>query len=136
MAGRAIGNVIFSFIVAVVFAWLFGTIVARQGIKRAGGWPIFVIFFLAVLLASWAASLWLSPLGPRMWGVYWVPILCVGLITAFLMAAMTRRHRPSTPSETAMKEQKTTDTAVTISFLFWLALILLGILIVGGYMRV
>jgi hypothetical protein len=47
-----------------------------------------VLFFLIIFFASWSSQLWISPFGPDLWGVSWVPMLITALIAAILSIAI------------------------------------------------
>lgn len=68
--------------IAVVIAVIFIVF-----LKKAGPWGSFWTFFIILFLGVLAASVWVRPVGPDLWGFYWVPGLLTGLIIAFLLAA-------------------------------------------------
>jgi len=71
-------------LLTVIIAALFGT---------TGPWPYAWLAFLLILLVAWAAGTWARPVGPPLWGVYWMPFLVFGLIVALVIAAATPPDR-------------------------------------------
>jgi hypothetical protein len=74
------------FILALLIAVLltFG-IVAITGMRRP--WTGLLPLMLIILLASWAGGIWITPFGPLLWGITWLPFLLSGLIVALIVAA-------------------------------------------------
>ncbi len=75
-------DVLFAFLVAVFLSAIFAL-----GVRRQGPWTDFVAFFTIVFLAAWAGSVWVTPVGRSLWGVYWLPFPFVGFVIALLLAA-------------------------------------------------
>ncbi|OQW32305.1 MAG: hypothetical protein A4E19_19965 [Nitrospira sp. SG-bin1] len=87
-----------------------------------GAWPVFFLFFFAIL----AGGLWLTPVGPPLVGVYWVPFLFVAIFIALFWAAASpmpkrKRRRSPPPSEPRMEDDQPV-APVGLSILFWLLL--------------
>jgi hypothetical protein len=125
-------ELLFAFIIALFLTVIFA------GFRRSGPWASLFIFFLLVFLASWAGGLWMAPVGPRLWGAYWVPFLLVGLIFALLLAAMPPdRHSESSVElvepKKAKKEQERLTTALGV--FFWVLVIVLILAILARYLR-
>lgn len=70
-----------AFFVALFITGLFLLVFHRQ--RRC---PVF-IFFLIVFLGTWVGGVWMVPIGPTIWNVYWMPFFFAGLIFALLLAA-------------------------------------------------
>jgi hypothetical protein len=116
-----------AFFITAVFALVF---------KNRGPWGTFWIFFVIIFLSSWAARLWIAPLGPIIMGVAWIPILVVGLIFAFILAAAITP--PKNPRKEIIDRQvgSTTDedkSAVAFGAFFWLLITLLTVSVIIGY---
>jgi hypothetical protein len=63
------------------------TAVAVGLFGRSGPWASIPVFFALIFLAAWAGGVWIAPMGPVLFGVYWVPFVVFGLIFALLLAA-------------------------------------------------
>ena len=116
---------------------------------RCGPWPGVLWLFVMLFLVTWALGIWIRPIGPPLWGAYWVPYLLVALFLAVLLAATApARPRPPvqppgatplpgsrTPAE--VNEQAAEEAAVvtTLNVFFWLVLLLAVIAIVVHYAR-
>jgi hypothetical protein len=87
------------FLIAFIFALIlsagFVLVLHRSGPRSGFFW-----FFLLVFLATWAGGIWLSPFGPNLWGVYWLPFLGVGLVAVLLLAAFAPRRPPRNRHDT------------------------------------
>jgi len=64
------------------------TAVFAFGFRRRGSGASVLLFFLLVFLGTWAASLWIGPVGPTLLGLYWLPPLMVGLVIALLLLVL------------------------------------------------
>jgi len=52
--------------------------------RRSGPWASNLVFFAIIFLAAWAGGVWIAPIGPTLFGVYWIPYLIFGLMAALL----------------------------------------------------
>jgi hypothetical protein len=106
-----------------------------QRVENGPLWDSAIFVFLILYPALWVAKVWVRPVGPLFQGVYWVPLLFVGLIVAFIIAATLPRRRrknvivigPAGPVERAGR--------MPFGFFFWfLMLLYLGALL-ASYAR-
>ncbi len=99
--------------------------------RTTGPWAGFWIFLLVVFLASWAGGVWLTPFGPPIFGITWLPFLITGLFFALLLAAATPVYpaRKTTTPETAAEA----ETAAAFSIFFWVLIAGLGLFILLAY---
>ncbi len=78
-------------------------------------------FFLLIFLAAWAGGVWVTPVGPPVWGVYWLPFVIVALLFTFLLAAVTLPESPPQSSVEAWDQARNVAaTALVIETFFWL----------------
>lgn len=95
-----------------------------------------VIFFLVIFLAAWGGGLWMSPVGPTLYGVSWLPFLLVALIVSLLLIAFVPRKPPKTTTEA--KEQielrRTLEDVFSLSLV--VLLVALVVAVVLGYLIV
>lgn len=126
---------IVAFVFALVLTWIFGAAVGTTG-----PWSGFWVFFVMVLLFTWAIGLWVRPLGPALWGVYWLPYVIFGLFVALLIAAAapgdvrTRAPgRPPAPGSTMPEDAAAAGTVIAVSVFVWIALAVLALAILVGY---
>lgn len=119
-------------LLTVIIAALFGT---------TGPWPYAWLAFLLILLVAWAAGTWARPVGPPLWGVYWMPFLVFGLIVALVIAAATPPDRarrrsgevPASAGAAAPEEEASEETAVAVGMGVWIVFIVLLVALVLGY---
>lgn len=120
-------------IIAAVLAAALSGDYRRRGYPRAKIWPLFGVLFLPTLLAVWAATLWMAPVGPVIWDVYWVPALIAGVVVALLVIALspsTRSRRKTLPNEMIRNEER---IGLAVGIFFWVVLVLLIFAVVAGY---
>jgi hypothetical protein len=70
----------------------------------------------------WAASIWMTPMGPVLYNIFWVPQLIIGLLITLLLAAAT----PHTGG------RKVVQGRSALSAFFWLFIASLFALIIYG----
>ena len=128
-------ELLLAFVVALLLSLLFIPLTApqraRDGSSAVGA---ILFFFLILFFASWAGGLWITPLGPPLWGVYWAPVLLVGAFVALLLAAASepsRQHYLRHRSEPAEAEAAAAATA--FGLMFWILMIALVAAVIAGY---
>lgn len=121
-------------IVAALLMALIITVFFSNVLKHKGPWGAIWLVFITVFLSSWAGYLWINPFGPMVLGVSIAPIFVVGLIFAFILAAVSVPQR-RTVQNLSIKEDVPEDTKVAIGIFFWIVLIILIIAIAIGYYR-
>lgn len=125
-------QLIFAILVAAVFTLLF-----VLGLRRRGPWNNFFVFFLIILLTVWAAALWVGPVGPAFYGIYWLPLIMVGLFVAILLASFRPSIRSGTQTarQAYEEEQKKRELKDVFDVFFWILIAFLVILIFIGLFR-
>jgi hypothetical protein len=121
-------QVIFSLVIALTLSIIFGVFLQKE-VPRTG----FLFFFLIIFLFTLVGGLWFQPFGPAYWGIFWVPMVIVGLAGAvFLYYRAPRPPRPQSRRETIemlreMEQRKKMEkmTYLSMDMLFWFVLILL-----------
>lgn len=122
-----LGDILLALILGVLFAALFGGIARGRG-NMPGIVPVFILFFLF----AWAGGLWLRPVGPPVFGMYWVPGLILVVLIFLLLAAVVRGPtRTRTDVEEKIAVENATAAVIGITFWFLIGLLLLAIL--AGY---
>lgn len=121
-------DLLFALIVALVLTVLFVGVLRRPG--RGEGW---LWFFAIVLLASWAGGVWARPVGPAVWGYFWVPFVFVGLSVAVLLAASAPRERPRTRREALEQHEAEEEAESALTALAWAAAFLFLAAIAANY---
>jgi hypothetical protein len=111
---------------------LFLAVTVIWGVMTAAGerggwdvWPVFLLFFFLI----WGGGLWFKPVGPPVFGVYWLPFVLVALIIGLFWAAVP--PPPKRPRvRTTVVDAEERDTAMTVAglgLLFWLLLTVVSI---------
>jgi len=120
-------QVVFSLVIALTLSIIFGLILHKE-VPRSG----FFIFFLMIFLFTLVGGLWFQPFGPAYWGVFWVPMVIVGLAGAVFFYYRAPRSPQHSRDETIemlerIQQRKELEkiTFLTMDTLFWCVLILL-----------
>lgn len=105
--------IIIAYFTVLLFIYLF---------KTRGPWGNSWTFFLIILFSLLFADIWIKPFGPFWRDVYWLPPIAGGLLTATVLALLTRQL-----SKSKIRNRKTS----TVIY-FWLVFSILVILILVG----
>ncbi|MCE3226412.1 MAG: hypothetical protein K0S32_963 [Bacteroidetes bacterium] len=120
-------------IVAALVMALAITIFFSSVLRTKGPWGAVWLIFITIFLASWAGYLWITPFGPMVLGVSVAPIFIVGVIFAFILAAVSV---PAKRKKMKTEEEKEVDEAtIAIGIFFWIVLAILLVAIVSGYYK-
>jgi hypothetical protein len=122
---------IFAVFIAVILS-----IVFAGGFRNRGPWANTVVFFAVVFLAAWAGGMWLQPIGPSLWGMYWVPFVFVGLLVALLLAAVAPPQQRSPRKAAGVHEEKVEEVATmrALGIFFWIFVVALILVILISYL--
>jgi len=130
------------FFAEFVFALFFGmllTAVFVGGVRKHGTWANAIFFFVVVSLAAWAGGVWITPVGPSLWGVYWLSFFVVGLIFALLLAMILPIRPPRTRKEAIRRALEMSEEEVqaekVLGFFFWFVVVALAIVIGSHYIQ-
>jgi hypothetical protein len=117
-------HVLFALFFAVTFTAILAGIFGMRG-----PWGSIALLFAVIFLVTWAGGLWLSPLGPGLYGSYWLPFLLAGLFISLILAAAVApppREKLATREEARRVEDRAALGA--LGLFFW---VLMGALIVA-----
>lgn len=123
-------NLLMAFVVAILLA-----AILVYGFERRAPGPMagFVFFLTLLFFAVWAGSVWITPIGPELWGVPWMTMLLVGLIVAMIIAAVAA---PVPDERTAPDEEGVmppTSVGWGCGLLFWMTIAVLLMAAVARY---
>ncbi|MFW6365262.1 MAG: hypothetical protein ACOC2H_02170 [Spirochaetota bacterium] len=130
--------ILYDILFAILIALLLAVLFSRSGRTGPWMWPWgglwagFITFFLVIFLASWAGGLWMTPFGPVLFGVYWLPFLLVGTFVALILGAHPKQP-PRTRSEAVQQARDEQAAERTIDIFFWGIILILVISIIVGY---
>jgi len=108
---------------------LFLTGLFWAGLRARGPWESLLVFFSIVSLSAWAGGTWISPRGPVLGGVSWIPFLLIGSLTALLLAATPKRNTPVEKTAELKREE------VILGNMFWILIGVLGAVIAAHYVN-
>lgn len=121
-------------VTALLIAGVLVTLLMLGLRRRPFGGPLLALLVL-LFLGTWAGGMWLAPIGPAMAGVHVLSFLAAGLLMALVLAAASPPGRPRTRGE-ALRMAEARDAArATLDLFFWLAIALLAIAVLVGYLR-
>lgn len=126
------------FVFAVVIAIVVSAIVAALSGQRLAGRDTLAIFLLTLLIV-WAVGAWMSPVGPVLWGAYWLSFLIPGILFLLLLAALSapgsaHPRRPPVPTDPAHPGSGEAETAlIVISVFFWILVVALIVAVIVAY---
>ncbi|MEJ2683839.1 MAG: hypothetical protein P8Z71_05535 [Candidatus Sulfobium sp.] len=106
------------------------TAVFAVGFRRQRTWPVVLVFFVILFLATWAVGAWIRP--PA--GMSWLPYLVVGLLFALLLTALIPLSRAVRNDRSKEAEEKTV-AIVVFDLFFWILVIGLIAAIIVRYVR-
>lgn len=132
---------IFAIIIAIVVTAIFS-----YGFKNTGPWGNIWVFFAIIFLVALVAGEWTTPVGPAIYGIYWIPVMFITLVIAFIIAASTptpggmrpfRRKRKidSNNIENENDINPEAETTAAISVFVYVIIILLIIAAIAGWFR-
>jgi hypothetical protein len=116
---------------ALVFTVVLGVILtAALGIRGpwAAPWALFLVLFLMI----WAGAIWITPAGPAVPQVRWVPFLLFGILMALFLASVSRRQPRIRPNVTEVEAPEVV-AALGLTIFFWVLIAALGVAIVVRY---
>lgn len=126
---------VFSLVIALSVSLILSLFMRRGG-PRSG----FFFFFLMLFLITLAGGLWIRPFGPNFHGVFWVPIMVIGLIAGLFLYQSAPRRSPRNRKEMIQtmkveKERRQLEqlTYISLDIFFWVVAVLLIISIIYRY---
>ena len=130
-------DVLFALLVAVLLSMLFLPLAAPYRERAGGSSGALLFFFLVLFFATWAGGVWLTPVGPALWGGYWLPFVLIGLFVALLLAAAAEpTRRDYLRRKTAPVQEAEAETVAVTFFgvLFWILMIGLAVAVIARYL--
>jgi hypothetical protein len=123
------------FIFALGIALIFSGIIASTGRKGPGPASGFLFFLLMFLLITWAGGIWLTPIGPNLWGVQWVNFLAISLVVFLILGALIPTKpfniHPPTPEKSQTVAPEEIGFVAAVGFFFWfLALVMIAAILI------
>ncbi len=117
-------GIVIPIVVAILVALVFYFV-----LKNTGPWGSFWTFLLILILAGFAAEVWIPPFGPIFRDIAWMPLIFVILLFAILLAAAAPVR---SEQETEAVQTDVDSTSATVSAFFWILLLLFVIAIIIG----
>ena len=114
-----------AFIIALLFSLLFSS-----GYRKGGSIVPLGMFFLILFMATLAGHHWIIPFGPILWGVAWLPLIFIGIISALLFLAPSPRTKIRAAD---VKAEDAYSEVTGISIFIWILFIVFLIAVIAGY---
>ena len=130
------GGILFVLVSAAILSAILVGVLGWRHPRTPGARSGAFFAFLLVAMMMWAASVWIRPMGPEVWGLTWAPIVAVGVLVALLLVALAgpktavkdAEHRPATRTEGPV------STPSAFGAVFWILLVAaLGSAVVGQF---
>ena len=100
-----LGEFFFVFVLASILSFLLVTGLGWRHPRANSVIGSLAFTFVLIALFAWAASAWLVPAGPTLWGVSWIPLAGVGVLVALAILALA-----VPPAEPPVGERVEADT--------------------------
>jgi len=122
------------FLFALVISLLITAIFAVV-LRRKGAWPFLLLLFI-ILLGTWAGGIWLTPSGPTLWNVSWVPFLIAGLIFALLLTLIILPQNYRIKIMKPKRIAETNQIELVLGAFFWVLILILILSIFIRYLYI
>jgi hypothetical protein len=126
--------ILFDFLIALFVAMIVSLLFSKL-FRRYGPWPGFFTFFFIIFLVALAGGLWITPFGPKIGAIYWLPFLISAIIFALLLAAIPTKPRPR-KKEIEIKPDEQIKVEKDVNLFLWGFVILLFLAIVIRYVQI
>jgi DMSO reductase anchor subunit len=114
---------------------LFMTAIYRFVPRRQYPMPS-ILFFIIVFLGVWLGGVWITPVGPSVWNVHWLPFFLASLIFVLLMLAIKTQINRRRLQQQDKDVEKENVTRAALGSFFWVLIVLLILGIVMHYVGV
>lgn len=112
------------------------TVTAVFFLGKRGPWGSVWTFFLVLFLTLWTISIYVAPIGPRYWGIAWIPIGIAGVILTVLLISAMPHPRDATDQEVSVVPDAKHELPYRpVGKFFWVLIILLVIAIFIGMLN-
>jgi hypothetical protein len=113
--------------VSALFSLVFGA-------RESSGMPVLLVF-LILLFAGLAAQYWITPFGPLVWGISWLPLVTTVIVIGLLLATPSPYGKRKVRLANEV-EKEGTGAVVAVSIFMWILLFVLAAIAIVGYIRV
>lgn len=120
--------------IAILLALLVHSISHRHRAPEEAAWPGLAFVVVILFFVTWAGGIWLRPLGPVLWHVYWAPFVAVGVVAALLLVAATPQRRPRNRREALQARDEERVLVNAFGLFFWVLVAVLVIAVAGRYL--
>lgn len=125
--------VIVDLLVALVVAFILVGFLGA-GLRRQPFGAVLAAMFALLFLATWAGGVWMAPIGPRVAGSSVMTFVAVGFLFGLLLTAFVPPHIPRTRGEALRQADARRETAAFVNVFFWLAIVMLLVVIALRYL--
>jgi hypothetical protein len=118
-------------IIAAICIALVLSLIFSSG-NKGNSFGSIIIFFLLLFMTILAGHFWITPFGPVYWGIAWMPLFLVGIISAFLLMIPPPLSRTR---NLKVDIEEPTSALATISVFIWLLFLILLFAVILGFFR-
>jgi hypothetical protein len=116
-------TIIFAIIISGLFYYVF---------KSTGPWGTFWTFVVILILAGLAGSFWITPVGPAVYNVAFIPTLFVIFVFALILAAASPPRNRKSNRYNREKPAEDEAGALAIGAFFWILMSILLMIAIWG----
>ncbi|MFW5733797.1 MAG: hypothetical protein ACOCWR_01940 [Oceanidesulfovibrio sp.] len=127
------------FLIALIMA--LAVMLVTRGFRRRGPWPAMWPLVVIILLTSWAGGMWITPVGPTLWGAPLLPFAAAAILIALFFAALPKRPQEKIREEETQVELVTSEEQherehqdYVLGWVFWFLAVLLMLAIIIRYL--
>lgn len=128
---------LFALIVTLLVMAVLVLILGWQRPVRGGKIVGLVFLFVLLLFAIWAAGVWITPFGPAIGTVYWLPFLIAGLVLMLLFIVILppspRWDEKYSMRETGMESAPEKAAWAGFGIFFWFLVVFFALAIILSY---
>ncbi len=126
-------DLFFALVIAILLAFAVRSL-RRDRTEEDTAWPELAFLFVILFFITWAGGIWLQPLGPVMWSVYWIPFVAVGIVAALFLIAATPQRRPRNRREALRQRAQERTLETTFGVFFWILVTILLAAVIARYL--
>jgi hypothetical protein len=122
-------------IISLAISGLFALIFGLRHTQGNKGLSSFLLLFVVVFLAAWAGGLWITPFGPAIQNVHWLPYLITAIMFGLLVIAVLRPQKSDSKVQEVIKEKDLAEkkSESSMGAVLWIFILLLIVAVIVNY---
>ena len=128
-----VGELITALLIAALLSLLLAAAFGWERPGRPGMLPSLIFLFFIIFITTWAVGGWMTPFGPAILGIYWLPFLLIGLVVALILAAAVPPRRPRSAREAVRQAETASEAQAPLGAFFWILFVGLIVMLAVKY---